>query len=194
MKKEELIELGLTEEQADKVLVMNGKAIEAQKALTAAESQKLADASGTIKFLQDAVKKFDGVDVDGLNRQLADLQAKYDNDTAALRLENALDAAVSGAKAKNPKLLKLAIDRSKLKLDGDTLSGLEEQVDALRKSDPYLFEQTVVKQEGSGNPGGKAGGGGKEVTAEQFQKMTYQERYDFKVQNPELYKQIQGGK
>lgn len=130
----------------------------------------------------------------GLNRQLADLQAKYDNDTAALRLENALDAAVSGAKAKNPKLLKLAIDRSKLKLDGDTLSGLEEQVDALRKSDPYLFEQTVVKQEGSGNPGGKAGGGGKEVTAEQFQKMTYQERYDFKVQNPELYKQIQGGK
>ncbi len=75
MKKEELIELGLTEEQADKVLVMNGKAIEAQKALTAAESQKLADASGTIKFLQDAVKKFDGVDVDGLNRQLADLRS-----------------------------------------------------------------------------------------------------------------------
>ncbi len=194
MERKFLEELGLEKEVIDKVLDENSRDIGRQKAKTEEESGKLDAANKTIRSLQDAVKKFDGVDVDGLNRQLADLQAKYDNDTAALRLENALDAAVSGAKAKNPKLLKLAIDRSKLKLDGDTLSGLEEQVDALRKSDPYLFEQTVVKQEGSGNPGGKAGGGGKEVTAEQFQKMTYQERYDFKVQNPELYKQIQGGK
>ena len=194
MERKFLEELGLEKEVIDKVLDENSRDIGRQKAKTEEESGKLDAANKTIRSLQDAVKKFDGVDVDGLNRQLADLQAKYDNDTAALRLENALDAAVSGAKAKNPKLLKLAIDRSKLKLDGDTLSGLEEQVDVLRKSDPYLFEQTVVKQEGSGNPGGKAGGGGKEVTAEQFQKMTYQERYDFKVQNPELYKQIQGGK
>lgn len=194
MKKEELIELGLTEEQADKVLVMNGKAIEAQKALTAAESQKLAAANGTIKSLKDAVKKFDGVDVDGLNRQLADLQSKYDADTAALKLENALDAALVGAKPKNPGLVKLALDREKLKLNDGKLVGFDEQVKALKESDPYLFEQTTVTHEGTGNPGKGAGGASQTVTAEQYQKMTYQERYEFKSKNPELYKQIQGGK
>lgn len=189
MERKFLEDLGLSKEVIDKVLDENSRDIGRQKAKTDAESGKLAAANDTIRSLQDAVKKFDGVDVDGLNRQLADLKTKYDNDTAALRLENALDAAVGGAKAKNPKLLKLALDRAKLTLEGDALSGLDEQIAALRKSDPYLFEQTAVTQEGPG--GGPAPAPKPQaVTKEAFEKMGYLERAKLRQENPETYNQL----
>ena len=101
---------------------------------------ELSTANQTIKDLQDAVKKFDGVDVEKLKGDLLALQSKYDTDTAALKKDFALDRALLDAKAKNPKLAKAALDLEKIKLDGDTVLGLEEQLTALKASDPYLFD------------------------------------------------------
>lgn len=111
------------------------------------DKQKLDDKVGeldtankTIADLQDAVKKFDGVDVDALNKQIGDLKEKYDKDTSALKLNSALDMALVSAKAKNPKLAKAALDMSVIKLDGDKLLGFEEQIARIKESDGYLFE------------------------------------------------------
>lgn len=101
---------------------------------------ELATANQTIKDLQDAAKKWDGVDVEKLKGDFAALQTKYNDDLAAAKLDNALNMALVEAKAKNPKLARAALDMSVIKLDGDKLTGLSEQLEALKKSDAYLFD------------------------------------------------------
>lgn len=96
----------LPKELIDAIMAENGKDIEAQKALTAAEAQKVTAANDTIKQLQDTVKKFDGVDVEKLKADLAALQQKYDDDTAKLRLDNALEVALLSSKARDAKVVR----------------------------------------------------------------------------------------
>lgn len=109
---------------------------------------ELATANQTITGLQDTVKKFDGVDVDGLKKAAGDWESKYNTDLAAVKLDSAVNMALVEAKAKNPKLAKAALDMSMVKLDGDKLLGFSEQLEALKKSDAYLFEAV------EGEPGG----------------------------------------
>ena len=118
----------LPKELIDAIMAENGKDIEAQKALTAAEAQKVTAANDTIKQLQDTVKKFDGVDVEKLKADLAALQQKYDDDTAKLRLDNALEVALLSSKARDAKVVRALLDIDKIKLDGDKLTGLEDQI------------------------------------------------------------------
>lgn len=140
MKREFLKELGLEDSVIDKIMAENGKDIESHKAATTAKETELATANQIIKDLQDTVKKFDGVDVAALNQQISELQAKYDTDISAAKLGSALDLALVSGKAKNPKLVKAALDMEKIKLDGDKVLGLDEQLESIRKSDPYLFD------------------------------------------------------
>lgn len=103
--------------------------------------EKLNKANDTITGLQDTVKKFDGVDIDKLKNDVSDWQNKYNTDLAAVKLDSAVNMALVEAKAKNPKLAKAALDMSLIKMDGDNLLGLTEQLDNLKKSDAYLFEE-----------------------------------------------------
>ena len=127
---------------------------------------ELNAANETIKGLKETVSKFDGVDVDGLKKSVTDWENKYNTDIAAVKLDSAVNMALVEAKARNPKLAKAALDMSVIKLDGDKLMGLTEQVDALKESDAYLFEtETKVEETKQGgafvfNTGGNHGGGG----------------------------------
>lgn len=110
----------------------------------------------------------------GLQTQLAELQAKYAKDTGELKLGRELDKALMGAKARNPEMLRRALDLSKVTLQEDgTLSGLSEQLEALKQSDGYLFGDDAPAGGGSrGNSGGSHGGGLKSYTREQLAAMT----------------------
>lgn len=101
---------------------------------------ELTTAQGTITSLNETVKKFDGVDVEGLKNKAEELENKYNTDMAAVKLDSAINLALVEAKAKNPKLAKAALDMSVIKLDGEKLLGLSEQLDNLKASDAYLFE------------------------------------------------------
>ena len=101
---------------------------------------ELTTAQGTITSLNETVKKFDGVDVEGLKKRATELEDKYNTDMAAVKLDSAINLALVEAKAKNPKLAKAALDMSVIKLDGEKLLGLSEQLDDLKTSDAYLFE------------------------------------------------------
>ena len=101
---------------------------------------ELNTANETIKGLRDTVAKFDGVDVEKLKQDASNWETKYNTDIAAVKLDSAVNMALVEAKAKNPKLAKAALDMSVIKLDGDKLLGLTEQLDTLKKSDAYLFE------------------------------------------------------
>ena len=100
---------------------------------------ELATAQNTIRELQDAAKKWDGVDVEKLKGDMAALQTKYDSDLAAARLDNAVNMALVEAKARDPKLVKALLDMSVVKQDGDTVLGLKDQLEKITGSHSYLF-------------------------------------------------------
>ena len=103
----------IPKEALDAIMAENGKDIEAQKVLIAAETQKLTAANNTIGQLRDAAAKFEGVDLDDLKGKLKSLQEKYDQDIAALRLESPLDSALIGSRAKNTKAVRALLNLSK---------------------------------------------------------------------------------
>lgn len=101
---------------------------------------ELKTANETIKGLKETVAKFDGVDLDGLKKSVTDWENKYNTDIAAVKLDSAVNMALVEAKAKNPKLAKAALDMSVIKMDGENLLGLTEQLDKLKETDGYLFD------------------------------------------------------
>lgn len=140
MERKFLESLGIEKDAVDKIMAENGRDIEAQKALISTEAQKLEAANGTIRQLQETVKKFDGVDVEKLKGDLASLQEKYNADTARMAKDKALDVALLSSKAKDLKAVRALLDNDKIYLDGDKLTGLDDQLEALKKSHDYMFE------------------------------------------------------
>jgi hypothetical protein len=101
---------------------------------------------------------------EALQKQIADLQAANTAATADLqkKLEQqafdfALEKALDKAKAKNPKAVKALLSVDKVKIDGENLIGLTEQLDALKKSDAYLFGEEEQGGGGFNPPGGTGG-------------------------------------
>lgn len=85
-------------------------------------------------------------DAGDLKQQIAELQAKnkataeeYEGRLQQQRLSTALERAAVKAQARNPRAVISLMDTSKLTLDGDELVGADEQIAALKQSDPYLF-------------------------------------------------------
>ncbi len=141
MKTEDLKAQGLTDEQIKFIMSENGKDIAVEQAKITAETEKLTKATETIKTLQETVKKFDGVDVEKLKGDLTALETKYNTDLSATKLNNALEMALITGKAKNTKAVKALLDVEGIKLDGDKLLGLDEQLTKLKTDNSYLFEE-----------------------------------------------------
>ncbi len=96
-----------------------------------------------------------------LKAQIAELQAKnkqaaedYERQLKEQRFAFAVERAVAKADARNVKAVVALLDTSKISLDGENLIGFDEQVAALKKSDPYLFGVDLKGRmpEGTGKP------------------------------------------
>lgn len=101
---------------------------------------ELGTANGTIQTLQETVKKFDGVDVEKLKTDLAAAQTKYDTDVGNLKRDSAVNLALLGAKARDVKAIMPFLDLDTVKLDGDKVMGLDEQLQKLKTDKAFLFE------------------------------------------------------
>lgn len=158
MTKEILMKMGLTEEQATKVLeahttAINGKYIPKERfdEINTKKQQLETSVAERDKQLED-LKKSTG-DVEALKTQIQTLQndnktkeEAYKIELSNLKKNNALELALTGAKVKNNKAIKALLDGEKIKLKDDgTLEGLSEQLEAIKKSDAYLFEETQTK-------------------------------------------------
>jgi len=114
----------------------------------------------------DELKK---VDAAGLQQKITELQAENKKTTEEFQaklqqqtFDFALKDALTGAKAKNPKAVEALLDKTGIKLDGEKLLGLEDQLKKLQESDSYLFD--VDQQQGQGQ--------GVKFTTGQHQKQT----------------------
>ena len=96
-----------------------------------------------------------------LKAQIAELQAKnkqvtedYEKQLKDQRFAFAIERAVAKADARNVKAVVALLDKTKISLDGENLIGFDEQVAALKESDPYLFGVELKGRvpEGTGKP------------------------------------------
>lgn len=104
----------------------------------------------------DTLKKSSG-DNEALQTQIAELQAAnktakadYDAQVKKLQLDSKVETTLLGAKAKSTKAVRALLDESKISLDGENVLGLNEQLETLKQSDAYLFEQIETKPQGNG--------------------------------------------
>lgn len=114
-----------------------------------AKQKELDAANTTITNLQDTVKKYDGVDVEGLKKAAKDWETKYNADIQAMQKDNAVDMAILNAKGKNTKAIKALLNLENVTLKDGKLEGLD--LEAIKKSDPYLFTVEETKPQGNGN-------------------------------------------
>lgn len=159
MNKEDLIAMGLTEEQAKKVMdSLDGNFVTKARFNEINEENKTLkkSVSDRDKQLED-LKKSSGDNaslqqqISDLQKQNADQQKAHDEELAKLKLDNAVEIALSGAKARNGKAVKAMLDMSKVKLGEDgKLSGFDEQIEALKKSDSYMFDVQQTRQQFTG--------------------------------------------
>ena len=193
MNKEDLIAMGLTEEQAKKVMdSLDGNYVTKTRFNEVNEENKTLkkSVSDRDKQLED-LKKSSG-DNEELKKQIETLQQENANQKKArdaemtqLRLDNAIDAALTAAGAKNIKAVRALIDTSKVKVGEDgKLTGFDDLLSAVQKSDSYLFTEKQQKQNFKGfQPG--ASGNVKPGTKVDMSKMTYEELANYIDQNPD---------
>ena len=93
-----------------------------------------------------------------------DLQTRYDTDTANIRRDAAIDLALTRAHARDPQLTRAALSMDDIKISADgKITGLDAQVESLKKDKAWLFEedggQSGKQGDKGGNPNGGQGGG-----------------------------------
>ena len=97
-----------------------------------------------------------------------------------MKFDYVLSAALTGAKAKNPKAVKALLDMDGLKFNDGKIVGLDEQLAQIKADNDYLFESDEPAPEFvKGTNGGSGSVGGKKPS-----EMTYTELCDYMAQNP----------
>lgn len=194
MNKEDLIAMGLTEEQAKKVMdSLDGNYVTKTRFNEVNEENKTLkkSVSDRDKQLED-LKKSSG-DNEELKKQIEALQQEnatqkkaHETEMTQLRLDNAIDAALTAAGAKNTKAVRALLDTSKVKLGEDgKLTGFDNLLSAVQKSDSYLFAEKQQKQQNFKGFQPGASGNVKPGTKVDMSKMTYEELASYIEQNPD---------
>ena len=151
MKRQTLQDMGLTAEQVDKIMELNGVDIEKAKGKANELATENTELKAQLKKRDDDLVELrkSVKDNETLSADFKALQEKYKNDRADLekqvaqvKLTSALDMGLSGANVRNAKALKGLLDLDAIKLDdAGKLTGLDDQLKAIKKSDPYLFDE-----------------------------------------------------
>lgn len=147
MNRKFLEELGIEKETIDKIMSKNGEDIEAHKKLMAEKDAKIGELENNIKErdkdidnLKNATDKVSKEDYEALQSKYKDLEKTSKENVANVTKNFLVDKILSSSKAKNIEVLKKQIDFDKVTLEGEEIKGLNEQIEALQKSDSYLFK------------------------------------------------------
>ena len=159
MNKEELLKLGLSEEQAEKVLSANAEQLKGfipksrfdevdntkkqlEKDLKDRDVQleNLKNSSGDVETMK--------LTIDNLQRDNKVAKDNFEAELAKFKLESAIDTTLLGSNVINTRAVKALLDMNKIKLDGDVLIGINEQIEALKNAEDskMLFKVTETKQ------------------------------------------------
>lgn len=205
MTRKQLEDLGLTKEQADSVMKINGDDIENAKGTAATEIKNLqTEVDGLKTQVGDRDKQLETLkasagDNADLKKQIEDLQtenatakANHESELNQLKIDFAVEKALTGAKAKNIKAVKALLELNDAKLDKDgNVKGLDEQIEKLRSGDDtkFLFEAQKQQKQQQNFKGFQPGASGEQKPGEgekvDFSKMSYDELTAYMEANPD---------
>ena len=117
---------------------------------------KKEDFEGQLKTANDTIAdlKKNNTDNETLQKAIKDHEITIENlkkEAETKDFDYALDTALKESKCKNTKALKALLNMEVIKVNGDKVEGLEDQLKTLKESDNYLFD--VTEEPGSGNQG-----------------------------------------
>lgn len=205
MKTEELKAHGLTQEQINFVMAENGKDIDKiQKKLDdmVVERDKEKSRADTA---EETLKGFDGVDVEKLNKSIADWKKKaedaekdYKQKIADRDFDDLLKEAIKSANGLNEKAIMGCLDIPTLKASKNQKSDIESAIKALSEAEDskmlFKAENIVTPHFTSVNKGGNNGSGIKSkediyATDPKTGKFIYgtAERQKLIAENPQLF-------
>ena len=171
MKKEDLIALGLSEEQAKSVMTEHGKTVttlnaqistlqasekelQSQAAKHAEDLKVLQKNAGTSEELKQQIKQ--------LQKENSDKEQQYRQELIDIQRNSALNQVLTESKVKNVKAVAALLDNDAITFKDGQLIGAKEQLESLMKTDTYLFD--LGTKPGSYNPAG-----GESVTTLSFE-------------------------
>lgn len=202
MKRSFLTDLGIDSDAVDKIMKEHGATVNSLKdELDKVDEykQQIEDLNGQI---QDRDKQLEELsekakdneeltkEIDTLKEQNKQTAKEYQEKLEQQTFEYKLDKALSEVKARNPKAVKALLDMENIKLDGDNLLGLDDQLKALQDSDAYLFDDG--KPSGR-NPHPPSDPQPKGITKEQFESMSYLEKMELYNSDLETYQKLSKG-
>jgi hypothetical protein len=194
MKKEELMKLeGMTEEVAVKVMEI----YDAEKVVPKTRlDEVIAERDNAKTSNADLLKQIGDLrketgDVQSLKDKIKELEdgAKETEKTHAaeiktMKINNAVDTALVGAKALNVKAVKALLNLDGAELDADgSVKGLADQIKALQTAEDskFMFGSSTMKGAKTGESGNDDGGKGVDTS-----KMTYSELAAYAAEHPDF--------
>lgn len=165
---EELLNLGLTEEQAKSVFALRGKELNEDKSALETIKQERDSLKSQLQNAEEQVEHLKSLEnISAEQKDAIDkLQAEYDkykNEAAAelaqTKKVSAISLALKDTNAFNPDKLMKFIDVDAIQLDDNGKPQIDEVINGLKESDPYLFKAEESKPSPNilpqGNPAGE---------------------------------------
>lgn len=190
MKRKFLEDLGLEGDTIEKIMAEAGKDVTSLKARVDDLTEQLNVKETTISEKNNKIAELEKVDVEAIKKSEYERgKTEGSKEIEDFKKQNALDKALSKYKAKDTSILSKMLDMEKVKYNDkfEIVEGLEEQINSIKESHDYLFDNDKplptftgdIKQPGS-----------TQITKEVFNKMGYQDRLKLYNENKELYDQL----
>lgn len=191
MKRKFLEDLGLEADVVEKIMIESGKDTTSLKAKVDDLTEQLNVKETTISEKNTKIAELEKVDVEAIKKTEYERgKTEGSKEIEIFKKQSALDKALSKYKAKDSSILSKMLDMEKVKYDDnfEIVEGLEDQINTLKESHDYLFENDKPLPQFTGNI--KQPGNSNVITKEVFKKMGYQDRVKLYNENKELYDQL----
>lgn len=197
MKREFLKKMELTDEQIDAIMAENGKDVNSLKeqvnSLTTEKDglqSQLTERDTQLKDLKGKVKDSDELtaEIDKLQKANKEAKEKYDADLTAQQKSFLVDKALTNAGARNSKAVSSLLDLDSVEVKDGQLTGLDDQLKALRESDGYMFKEDPQPSDPQPQGGVQITGGQpkpKSAPKIDMAHASYQEIKEFKEAHPD---------
>lgn len=190
MKRKFLEDLGLEADAIEKIMIESGKDTTALKAKVDDLTEQINVKEATISEKNNKIAELEKVDVEAIKTAEYERgKTEGSKEIEDFKKQNALDKALSKYKAKDASILSKMLDMEKVKYNDkfEIVEGLEDQINSIKESHDYLFDNDKPLPTFSGDikqPGNT------QITKEVFNKMGYQDRLKLYNENKELYDKL----
>ena len=147
MEREYLEGLKLDNDTIDKIMAEHDKDIDGLKQQVDTLEAEKESLAGQLGEANRQIEDFRGMDIEGIKQAADDwktkaeaAEAKAKADVEKLQFDYALNAALTGARARDTRAVTALLDMEGLKLNNGEIVGLKDQLERLKAEKEFLFE------------------------------------------------------